>query len=165
MKPHDFLETLDETADRLDMLTGTAHNALFGREAIGFPCTASENEHYPGQKKLWSSMGEIFDYDVAHDLGSHIGFICLRCDTIAQYAEFRMKFPTLDSAMLAEIFAPGVSMETKRRLSATGLTNREVLNLIAAVREEGKFIFEYGGYTAFLEKFVEDNVPEFADYC
>jgi hypothetical protein len=165
MRVYEFLETLDETADQLDILSGTAHDALFGREAIGFPCTASENKHYPGQRELWSSIMAIFDDYAAHALGSHIGFIYMRCDTIAQYAEFRMKFPTLDSAMLAEIFAPGVSMETKRRLSATGLTNREVLNLIAAVREEGKFIFEYGGYTAFLEKFVEDNVPEFADYC
>ena len=67
--------------------------------------------------------------------------------------------------MLGEIVAPNVSMATKRKLTGTGLTNREVLNLIDTVKEEGKHLFHRGDYRTFMEKFVEDYVPEFAEYC
>ena len=165
MKIDKLLEKLDDVSEQLDMLAGRARSALLKRPDTTLPDASSVSEHYHGQSSLRSTIIDIFDDYTAHSLGSHIGFLSQYCAVIVQYIEFRMKFPNLDSDMLAEIFAPGVSMEIKKKLHETGLSNREVLDLIAAAREEGGFIFDYGDYAMFIGKFTEDYAPGFTEYC
>ena len=125
----------------------------------------SGQEAYPDQQFIMKSMDYLYSDVATHWPGGEIFTCCTRCDIISAYIEFRMEFSACTPRILRQILSPEVSLETKRELRESGLTNRESLDLIDSVRKKSRWMLSYGSYESFLARFIEETVPDFADYC
>ncbi len=120
-----------------------------------------ERNNYRGQKSILRILDFLVDDLATHSADSLVGNGCDECDFLRGYIRFRMEFIHLPPSLLSEILVvPIVSIDTKRRLLRMGMSSREALKLIAALRKRGAWILSYGGYDAVVNRIIW-MIPEF----
>ncbi len=154
----DFNEAMNEAFGIADKL-----NKLVPRTESYYDYFGSNN--YKGQKSLRKTIKSLIYEFANHSDAGITERGCWECKFLLHYIQFRLDFINLESSLLSKILVVHMApIDAKRQLLRMGMSSREALDLIAAVRKRGAWILALGGYDAVVNGIVRD-VPEFRASC